>query len=63
MAENPSNRNPLETDETLSSTGGLPPDFFDAPESPAPDRHAQSLPARDALLPPRRTERLLRLAS
>ena len=53
MAENPSNRNPLETDETLSSTGGLPPDFFDVPESPASDRHAQSLPARDAPLPPR----------
>ena len=53
MAENPSNRNPLETDETLSSTGGLPPDFFDIPESPASDRHAQSLPARDAPLPPR----------
>ena len=53
MAENPSSRNPLETDETLSSTGGLPPDFFDVPESPASDRHAQSLPARDAPLPPR----------
>jgi hypothetical protein len=53
MAENPSNRNPLETDETLASTGGLPPDFFDVPESPASDRHAQSLPARDAPLPPR----------
>jgi TolA-binding protein len=53
MAENPSNRNPLETDETLSSTGGLPPDFFDVPESRASDRHAQSLPARDAPLPPR----------
>jgi tetratricopeptide (TPR) repeat protein len=53
MAENPSNRNPLETDETLSSTGGLPSDFFDVPESPASDRHAQSLPARDAPLPPR----------
>jgi tetratricopeptide (TPR) repeat protein len=53
MAENPSNRDPLETDETLSSTGGLPPDFFDVPESPASDRHAQSLPARDAPLPPR----------
>jgi TolA-binding protein len=50
MAEN---RNPLETDEALSSTGGLPPDFFDIPESPASDRHAQSLPARDAPLPPR----------
>ena len=54
MAENPSNRNPLETDETLSSTGGLPPDFFDVPESPASDRHAQSLPARNAPLPPRK---------
>jgi hypothetical protein len=53
MAENLSNRNPLETDEPLSSTGGLPPDFFDVPESPASDRHAQSLPARDASLPPR----------
>jgi TolA-binding protein len=53
MAENPSNHNPLETDEALSSTGGLPPDFFDVPESPASDRHAQSLPARDAPLPPR----------
>ena len=53
MPENPSNREPLETDETLSSTGGLPPDFFDVPESPASDRHAQSLPARDAALPPR----------
>jgi TolA-binding protein len=53
MAENLSNRTPLETDETLSSTGGLPPDFFDVPESPASDRHAQSLPARDAPLPPR----------
>ncbi len=53
MAENPSNRNPLETDETLSSTGGLPPDFFDVPESPASNRHARSLPARDAPLPPR----------
>ena len=52
MAENLSNRNPLETDETLSSTDGLPPDFFDVPESPASDRHAQSLPARDAPLPP-----------
>jgi hypothetical protein len=53
MAENPNNRNPLETDETLSSTGGLPPDFFDIPESPASHRRAQSLPARDAPLPPR----------
>jgi TolA-binding protein len=53
MSENPSNRNPLETDETLSSTGGLPPDFFDVPESPASDRLAQSLPARDEPLPPR----------
>ena len=56
MAENPSNSNPLETDETLSSTGGLPPDFFDVPESPASGRHAQSLPARDAPLPPRLAE-------
>jgi TolA-binding protein len=53
MAENPSNHNTLETDETLSSTGGLPSDFFDIPESPASDRHAQSLPAREAPLPPR----------
>ncbi len=53
MVENPSNRNPLETDETLSSTGGLPPDFFDVSESPEAARHAQSLPARDAPLPPR----------
>jgi tetratricopeptide (TPR) repeat protein len=53
MAENSSHRDPHETDETLSSTGGLPPDFFDVPESPASDRHAQSLPARDAPLPPR----------
>ncbi len=53
MAENPSNRNPLETDETLSSTGGLPPDFFEVPESPASDRHTQSLAAADAPLPPR----------
>jgi TolA-binding protein len=56
MAENPSNRNPLETDETLSSTGGLPPDFFDVPESPASDRHTRPLPARDAPLPPRLAE-------
>jgi hypothetical protein len=53
MAENPSHRDPLETDETLSSTGGLPPDFFDVPVSPASDRHAPSLPVRDAPLPPR----------
>jgi hypothetical protein len=53
MAENSSHRDPHETDETLSSTGGLPPDFFDVPEPPASDRHAQSLPARDAPLPPR----------
>jgi hypothetical protein len=53
MAENPSNRNPLEVDETLSSTGGLPSDFFDVPESRASERHAQSLPARDTPLPPR----------
>jgi TolA-binding protein len=53
MAENPSNHNPLETDETLSSTGGLPPDFFDVPESPTSDSHAQLLPARDVPLPPR----------
>ncbi len=53
MAENPSNRNPLETDETLSSTGGLPPDFFEVAESPVSDGRAQSLPARDASLPPR----------
>jgi hypothetical protein len=53
MAENPSSRNPLEADETLSSTGGLPPDFFEVPESPASHKHAQSLPARDAPLPPR----------
>ncbi len=52
MAENLSNRNPLETDETLSSTGGLPPDFFDVPESPASDRRSQSLPARDAPVVP-----------
>jgi TolA-binding protein len=56
MAENPSNRTPLETDETLSSTGGLPPDFFDVPESPASHGHARSLPARDAPLPPRIAE-------
>ena len=56
MAENLSNRNPLETDETLSSTGGLPPDFFDVQESAASDRHAQAIPARDALLPPRLAE-------
>ena len=53
MAENLSNRNPLETDETLSSTGGLPPDFFDVAESPVSGRLAQSLPAGDAPLPPR----------
>jgi hypothetical protein len=58
MAENPSNRNPLETDEALSSTGGLPPDFFDVPESPASYRYAQSLPARDAPLSPRLAEHL-----
>ncbi len=53
MAENSSNRNPLETDETLSPTGGLPPDFFDGPESPASDSRAQSPPAPDVPLPPR----------
>jgi hypothetical protein len=53
MAEDSSHRNPVETDETLSSTGGLPPDFFDVPESPASDRYPQSLPARDAPLPAR----------
>src|SRR6478609_5866798 len=53
MAGNPMNRNPLETDETLSSTGGLPPDFFDVRESPASETHAQPLPARDVPLPPR----------
>jgi hypothetical protein len=53
MAENPSNRNPLESDETLSSTGGLPPDFFDVPEPSASHRHARSLPALDAPLPQR----------
>jgi TolA-binding protein len=53
MAGNPNNRNPLETDEALSSTGGLPPDFFEVPESPASDRHTQSLPGRDASLPAR----------
>src|SRR5262249_7584918 len=53
MAENPMNRNPLETDEALSPTGGLPPDFFAVPESPASDRHAQPLPARDVPLPSR----------
>ena len=63
MAENPRNRNPLEMDEALSATGGLPPDFFDVPESPASDRHAHSLPARDSRLPPRSPEPLLRLAS
>jgi hypothetical protein len=56
MAENPSNRNPLETDETLSSTGGLPPDFFDVPESAASQRHARLRPVRDAPLPPRLAE-------
>ena len=56
MAENPSNRDPLETDETLSFTGGLPPDFFNVPESPASDRDAQWRPARDAPLPPRLAE-------
>src|SRR3974377_2273673 len=53
MAENLRNRNPLEPDESLSSTGGLPPDFFDVSESPAFHRHAQSLPGRDAPQPPR----------
>jgi hypothetical protein len=53
MAGNSSNRDRLETDETLSSTGGLPPDFFDVPEPPASDEQAQSLPARAAPLPPR----------
>ena len=53
MAENPSNRDLLETDDAISSTGGLPPDFFDVPESSASDRHAQSLPARNAPLPSR----------
>ena len=56
MAENRSNRNPLETDETLSSTGGLPPDFFDVPESAASQRHARLRPVRDAPLPPRLAE-------
>jgi hypothetical protein len=53
MPENPGLHNPLEPDETLSSTGGLPPDFFDAPESPAADRPPPALPARDVPLPPR----------
>jgi TolA-binding protein len=55
MAENPSNRSPIETDETLSSTGGLPPDFFDFPEYPASDGRPHSLPARlaGALASPR----------
>ena len=34
MAENPSNRNPLETDETLSSTGGLPSGLLRESRSP-----------------------------
>src|SRR5579863_5311915 len=53
MAGNQNHRNPLETGETLSSTGGLPSDFFDAPETPVSDRIAPSLPARDPGLPPR----------
>jgi TolA-binding protein len=57
MAEHPSNnRNSLETDEALSSTGGLPPDFFDVPESPASGRAARSLPDCDVPLPPRLAE-------
>jgi hypothetical protein len=55
MAENLSDRNSLEMDEALSSTGGLPPDFFDVPDSPASDGRAQSLPARDVPLSPRFT--------
>lgn len=53
MAVNPSDRDPVETDESLSSTGGLPPDFFDVSESHASERHVQPVPARDAPLPPR----------
>ena len=53
MAENPSHHDPLETDETLSPTGGLPPDFFDVAGTPASDRRDPSLPAREAPLPPR----------
>lgn len=53
MAEDPSQPNLVETDETLSPTGGLPADFFDVPESAASDRRTRSTAARDATLPPR----------
>ena len=53
MPVNSSDRDPVETEESLSSTGGLPPDFFEVPESPASERQAPPVPARDAPLPPR----------
>lgn len=53
MAEIPSHPDPLEMDETPSSTGGLPPDFFEVAESPASDEDASSLAAQDEALPAR----------
>lgn len=54
MASTPSHGNPLDTDEPLSSTGGLPPDFFDVPEPSASETtHTQPLPARGASRPAR----------
>lgn len=53
MAETPSHPDPLEMDETPSSTGGLPPDFFEVAESPASDEDAPSLAAQDEPLPAR----------
>ncbi len=54
MADHPSHPDALEMDETSSSTGGLPPDFFEAPESPATGEEAQVLAGREEPLPPRR---------
>ncbi len=53
MAGNPNDHSPVEMDEAPASTGGLPADYFDNPESPASDRHAESRLAQGGPLPPR----------
>ncbi|MHB1562087.1 MAG: hypothetical protein ACYC61_31960 [Isosphaeraceae bacterium] len=53
MADDPSHPDALEMDKTSSSTGGLPPDFFEAPESPASEGETQTVAAREEPLPAR----------
>lgn len=56
MAEDPSQPNAMETDEAPSSTGGLPPDYFDVPEPPESSEDAEPRSVGDEPLPPRVAE-------